>query len=210
MKTEEKEKAKNQNDSMDEKQFSSEETQNQPNDATSSCVCDDLAKKVEELTKKIEELEKENADYKDRLLRRIAEFENYKRRVEQEIIDIRKYAAEGFIKKILKIYDDFERSLKHIEDKNSNYEAVIEGIKLIRANFNKVFEEEGIKKIDSVGKPFDHRFHEALMQVHNDKFPPNTVVEEHEAGYLYKDKVIRYAKVIVNSELNPQNNGSQS
>jgi|YNPMSStandDraft_1061717.scaffolds.fasta_scaffold42556_1 molecular chaperone GrpE len=161
---------------------------------------EELKKKIEEFEKKIEELERENHEYKDKFLRKAAEFENYKRRIEQEVIEIKKYAAESFIKKVLKIYDDFERSLKYVQDKNSNLDSLVEGIKLIKANFDKLFEEEGIKRIETIGKPFDHRYHEALMQTPNEDFPPNTVIAEHEAGYIYKDKVVRYAKVIVSSE----------
>lgn len=154
---------------------------------------------TEELKKKVEELEKEANDWKDKFLRKAAEFENYKKRTENDQLNLLNYAAESFIKKILPIVDDFERSLEHINDSN-DFEKLKEGIQLIYNKLIKVLEEQGVKKIEAVGQPFDVEFHEALMQKPDNTVPPHTVLEELEKGYLYKDKVIRHSKVIVSSE----------
>lgn len=153
----------------------------------------------EELQKRIEELEKEVSEWKEKFLRKAAEFENYKRRTENDQLNLVTYAAESFIKKILPIVDDFERSLEHINDSN-DYEKLKEGVQLIYNKLVKVLDEQGVKKIDAVGKPFDVEYHEALMQKADNSVPPHTVIEELEKGYLYKDKVIRHSKVIVSSE----------
>ncbi len=161
------------------------------------------------LKEKILELEKQNAELKDTLLRKVAEFENYKRRNENEQINLIKYAAEPFIKSILSVYDDFERSLKHIDDEN-NFEATKKGLQLVFDNFNKILESHGVKKIDAKGQPFDVHLHEALMQQPVDGVEPHTVLEVIEPGYMFKDKVIRHAKVIVSAEPASQDDNQQT
>ncbi len=124
---------------------------------------------------------------------------NYKRRTENDQLNLLNYAAESFIKKILPVVDDFERSLEHINDSN-DYEKLKEGVQLIYNKLIKVLEEQGVKKIEAVGKPFDVEYHEALMQREDPSVPPHTVLDELEKGYMYRDKVIRHSKVVVSSE----------
>lgn len=148
---------------------------------------------------KINQLETEVLEFKDKLLRKAAEFENYKRRTENDQMNLLTYAAESFIKKLLPVVDDFERSLQHIEDAQDT-DAIKQGIKLIYDKLMKIFHEQGVKKIDSVGKHFDVEYHEALMQRADDSVESHTVLDELEKGYTYNDKVIRHAKVIVSEE----------
>jgi len=152
-----------------------------------------------EILNRIEDLEKEKLELKDALLRRSAEFENYKKRVETDTVNLIKYAGESLIISILPVYDDLQRSLAHAEDEKNN-KSFLEGLKLVFDKFNKILEDAGVVKIEAKGKPFDFNFHEALMQREADDVPPHTVLEEIEAGYMYKDKVIRHAKVIVSQE----------
>ncbi|MBP8976144.1 MAG: nucleotide exchange factor GrpE [Bacteroidetes bacterium] len=149
-------------------------------------------------TAELEELQKQVEMYKDLLLRKAAEFENYKRRSEQEIASVIKYANEALLLDLLPIVDDLERSLKHCKE-NANQEALVKGIELIYQKFIKVLENRGVKMIETVGKEFNVDYHDALMQVPRDDVPPLTVVEEVEKGYLLNDKVLRHAKVIVSS-----------
>ncbi len=174
----------------------------------------DMSETEEELMNKderIEELENETADLKDKLLRRAAEFENYKRRTENDQLNLLKYAAESFIIKLLPIVDDFERSLQHI-DNSSDIESIKKGLKLIYDKLMKTLDEQGIKKIEAVGQPFDVEFHEALMQRKADNVAPHTVLDEIEKGYMYKDRVIRHAKVVVSEDQEglEENNNSES
>ncbi|MEJ2195311.1 MAG: nucleotide exchange factor GrpE [Ignavibacteriaceae bacterium] len=149
---------------------------------------------------KLKELELEISNLKDKLLRKAAEFENYKRRTENDQLSLLTYAAESFIKKLLPVVDDFERSLEHINDAQ-DIDAIKNGLKLIYEKFMKVLEEQGVKKIEAVGKVFDVDFHEALLQRADDSVEPNTVLEEIEKGFKYKDKVIRHSKVIVSEDV---------
>lgn len=174
--------------------------QNQVASEESAVQFDELEKQIKELEEKISELEKNNSELKDAFLRKAAEFENYKRRTEIDQLNIIKYAAEPFIKNILTVYDDLERSLNHVNDDNS-FESLKKGLELIYDKFTKILDSHGIKKIDAVGKPFDVELHEALMQRPAEGVPPHTVLEVLEHGYIYKDKVIRHAKVVVSSEV---------
>ena len=169
----------------------------------------------EEKDNMIESLEREIAELKDKLLRRAAEFENYKRRTENDQLNLLKYAAESLILKLLPIVDDFERSLDHMEN-SRDIDSLKQGIKLIYDKFIKVLDEQGGQKIEAVGQPFNVDYHEALMQRKAEEVAPHTVLDEIEKGYMYKDRVIRHAKVIVSEEnedhspSNPKNSENEN
>lgn len=151
--------------------------------------------KSSELLAKIANYEVELKEIRDAYLRKAAEFENYKRRSENEQSILLKYAAEPFIKNMLHIYDDLDRSLQHASEENT--QSLAEGVKLVYDKFTKILENQGVVRMDAKGKPFDVHFHEALMTRPSIEVPDQTVLEVVENGYLYKEKVIRHAKVIV-------------
>ena len=153
---------------------------------------------------KIAELEIQVKELQDKLLRKAAEFENYKRRTENDQFNLITYAAESFIIKLLPIVDDFERSMGHIDDMEGN-KSVRDGIKLVYDKLQKLLNEQGVKKMQAKGEPFNVNQHDALMQRKDDSVPPHTVLEEIEPGYIYRDKVIRHAKVIVSEESTEEN-----
>lgn len=153
--------------------------------------------KLKQLTEKIAALEKENAELKDRFLRKVAEFDNYKKRTEAEIANLALTANADFIKELLPVFDDFERSLEAAKG-SEDFKTFFQGVELIYKNLMKVLEKRGVKPMQSVGEPFDPEKHEALLQVENKDFPPGTVVEEHLKGYMLHDKVLRHSQVLVN------------
>jgi molecular chaperone GrpE len=156
----------------------------------------------------IAELEENVKSLQDSLLRKVAEFENYKRRTENDQLNLLKYAAESFILKVLPVFDDLGRSVEHLSE--SNLESIKEGLKLVHQKFAKILDEQGIKKLEVKGKEFDVDFHEALMQQPSKEVEPNTVLEEIEPGYLYKDKVIKHAKVVVSQEIEEHEDSNNS
>ena len=183
------------NEKMDEKKLEN-------NGNASEQTAEDASPKEEfknELDEKIKSLEKEIGDYKDKFLRKAAEFENYKRRVENDQVNLLKYAAESVIIKLLPVIDDFERSLVHIKDAK-DVESIAEGIKMVYDKLMKILADQGVKPIEAVGKPFDVHYHEAIMQMNAENAEPHTVVEEFEKGYMYKDRVIRHTKVAVSED----------
>ena len=186
----------------DKKELEQEEEKMKNPEEETDDIQEQIEDKGEDLLNKdvrIEELENEVSDLKDKLLRRAAEFENYKRRNENDQLNLIKYAAETFIIKLLPVIDDFERSLQHI-DNSKDIESLKLGLKLIYEKLMKVLDEQGVKKIESVGQPFDVDYHEALMQRKAEDAAPHTVLDEIEKGYMYKDRVIRHAKVIVSED----------
>jgi molecular chaperone GrpE len=157
-----------------------------------------------------EELQKQVDQYKDMLLRKAAEFDNFKRRIENETTNIVRFATESLIDDLLPVLDDFERSLKHSKESKES-DALIKGVELIYQKLVKVLEGRGVKKFETVGKEFSVDFHDALMQLPRKDLPPHTIIEEVEKGYMLNDKVIRHAKVVVSSAPpEEQSEGTQS
>lgn len=148
---------------------------------------------------KIEELESQVTDLKDKLLRKVAEFENYKRRSEADMSVFFKYASENVIKDLLTVLDDFDR-VQQSWNENHDAEILGKGFELLQNKFRKVLEKQGLRELDSIGKPFDVNVHDALMMSPTNEIKPDTVIEVAEKGYKLKDKVIRHAKVIVSVE----------
>jgi molecular chaperone GrpE len=151
-----------------------------------------------DLAARLVEAESQLAQYKDLLLRKAAEFENYKKRVENESAAIVKFATQELIVELLPILDDLERSLK-ISKERKDFESFYKGVELIHQKMVKVLSDQGIKSMDTVGKEFNVEYHDALMQIPRDDVPPYTILEEVEKGYTLHDKVIRHAKVIVSA-----------
>ena len=146
-------------------------------------------------TKSNKELLKKDAeinDLKDKYLRLVAEFENYKKRTTKEKEDFAKYAKENIINSILPIIDDFERA-------NKTNEQDIEGYILIGQKMLDVLSKHNLKKIELVkNEKFDLEKHEAISSLPvKDKKKKGTIIEELESGYMLADKIIRYPKVII-------------
>jgi molecular chaperone GrpE len=151
-----------------------------------------------------EDIAKQLDFYKDQLLRRVAEFENYKKRTEGEIENIIKFANEYLILDILPVIDDLERCLESGKEKNEK-DSFYVGIGLIYSKLMKILDGKGLKQIDALNKPFDVNFHEAMLTMQKNGVEPNTVVQEILKGYTLNDKVIRHSKVAVSSENNEVN-----
>jgi molecular chaperone GrpE len=154
---------------------------------------------IKELEKKVEAAGKLAEAYKDQLLRKAAEFENYKKRSEADYLNMVKLANERLISSLIPILDDFSRSLKSGRE-IKEHESFFKGVELIYSKFTKVLESHGLVPFESVGKPFDVEYHDALLQTPRSDVPSHTVVEEVERGYKLYDKVLRHAKVIVSTE----------
>ncbi len=157
---------------------------------------------LDQLKQQVDELQKLADSYKDQLLRKAAEFENYKRRTEAELTNLVRNANEGLIAALLPILNDFFRSLKAGAE-NKDYDAFYKGVELIYTKFSKLLETQGLTPFESVGKPFDVEYHDALLQVPRHDVPPHTVIEEVERGYKLNDKVLCHAKVIVSAAPSP-------
>jgi molecular chaperone GrpE len=134
---------------------------------------------------------------KDKYLRLYAEFDNYRKRTLREREELVKTAAESAIKSMLSTLDDFERAIKAAKSTGED-SSILEGIVLIYEKMFKTLEQQGLKTMDSDGQDFNPDLHEALTKipVPNDDLK-GKVIETIEKGYYLRDKIIRYAKVVV-------------
>lgn len=153
-------------------------------------------KKIEELYVKTGELEAQVNQLKDQNLRKIAEFENYKRRTEKEFLAHLEFANEGLIVEILPALDDFERFLEHAEDTEET-KTFKEGVELVYKKLFSALEKKGLKVMEVIGEEFNSEKHDALMQVESKKVESGFIVDQHLKGYLINEKVIRHAQVLV-------------
>lgn len=143
----------------------------------------------------LEAAKKEVEQYKDKYLRAVAEFDNYRKRTLKEKAELLLNGSEKAVCAFLPILDDFERA---IADKTEDVNAIKEGMQIIFNKFNKTLESLGVKKIETEGKDFDVDFHEAVAMVPgmgDDK--KGKVIDCVQTGYQLNDKVIRHAKVAV-------------
>lgn len=153
-------------------------------------------KKIKKLEEKIAALEEEKGQLKDQVLRKMAEFENYKRRTEKEFLAHLENANEGLIIELLPALDDFERFLEHAE-KEENNASLKDGVSLVYKKVVDVLSKKGLKVMESVGQEFDAEKHQALVQMDSKEFESGFITGEHLKGYLLNEKVIRHAQVMV-------------
>lgn len=149
-------------------------------------------KKKEKKDKKDEKIE----ELTDRLMRNMAEFDNFRKRSEKEKAQMFEIGAKDIVEKILPVVDNFERGLASVspEEKQS---AFAQGIEMIYKQLMTSLESAGVKPIDAVGKEFDPNFHNAVMHAEDDSMGENIVSEEFQKGYMYRDSVVRHSMVKV-------------
>ena len=152
--------------------------------------------KGKELEEELKKVKEQNSELKESLLRKMADFENYKKRTEREFADLISNANTNLIKDILHILDELELSLKASKE-NTDYDSFYEGVNLIYTKFFDLLKQKGLKPIESVGEEFNVDKHEAVMQKEKEGTPSNIIIEEYQKGYLFNDRVIRHSKVVV-------------
>lgn len=136
------------------------------------------------------------AELNDKLIRNLAEFQNFRTRTEKEKAQMFEMGARSVVEKILETIDNFERGLATVpEDKKED--SFVQGMDKIYKQLLSTLEGIGVKPIDAVGQPFDPNLHNAVMHVDDENFGENTVCEEFQKGYMYRDSVVRHSMVKV-------------
>jgi molecular chaperone GrpE len=135
----------------------------------------------------------EKAELQDRLLRAASEFQNFRRRTEQQRVETYDLATAEAIRVLIPVLDDFERALK-VEAADREYVA---GIELIHNRFFEALKKLGLEPMDSKGQPFDPQIHHAVDMVETGDAPDHTILEEYQRGYNYKGRLLRPAMVRV-------------
>ena len=159
------------------------------------------APQSESLEERLEAAEQKAQKDHDRLLRVMADFENYKKRMEREMNDYRKYANESLVKEILPIIDSLEKALEvsnHQDERSLG--SLREGVAMTLKGLLNGLEKFGVIPIESVEEPFDPNFHQAVMQEESAEHSGNTVVQELQKGYMIGDRLLRPAMVVVSKK----------
>ena len=144
--------------------------------------------------------DQEARDNWDRFVRERADLENYRKRINREKEELLNYGNKSLIEEILPVVDNMERALAHATQED--HTAVVEGIRMTHGMLVAVLKKFGVTVIEAVGTPFNSAFHQAMAQVPSDEYPPNTVVEEYQKGYLLKERLLRPAMVTISTPVN--------
>lgn len=154
---------------------------------------EEVLEEINQLEKEIESLEEEKDNYYQQLVRLKADFSNYRKRTKKEKERLDLEARSSLINELLPVIDNFERALK-TADAEGEFK---NGIEMIYNQLMEILKQEGLDTIDTVGEPFDHEYHEAIMQVEDTEEDSGIIVEEIQKGYVLNDKVVRPAMVKV-------------
>lgn len=157
----------------------------------------EIEEELERLRMEAESARAEAESARNRMLRTVADYENYKKRLEKEKKEFMKYANERFIKDLLPSLDDLERAIISSND-SSDLESLREGVQIIYKQLNNILEKYDVTPIEAVGKKFNPNLHEAIMHMPS-KNPKNTIIEEYQKGYKLHDRVIRPSKVVISA-----------
>ncbi len=152
---------------------------------------------LKELEEKLKNTELEAKQTYDRFLRVSAEFDNYKKRSSREMSEFRKYANESLISEMLNVVDNLERAIISSSGNDTANNCLVEGVGMTLKEILKVFENYGVKPIESLCKAFDPNFHQAVMQQESEEHPENTVIAELQKGYMIHDRLLRPSMVVV-------------
>lgn len=147
----------------------------------------------EKLQAKIEEQKEEIDEKDDRIKRLMAEFENFKKRSDKERLGMYNSVMGDVVMKLLPVLDNLEKAVA-AESKDEQYK---NGIEMVEKQFQDVLKANGVKEIESIGKPFDPSLHEAVSLVEDSNLGPKTIKEEYRKGYTIGDKVLRHSLVVV-------------
>lgn len=142
----------------------------------------------------LEKLKNENAELKDRAIRSMAEFDNFRKRTIKEKSSMYGDGVVSVVEKLIPVIDNFDRAMAHEKNTDDNF---YKGVDMIYRQFNDLLKELGVEQIQSVGETFDPELHFAVAHEESDEYGENVIIEELQKGYKYKDKIIRCSMVKV-------------
>lgn len=175
------------------------ETENRENE-TKEDINEASDNKEETCEEKIAKLELELQEWKNSYTRKLAEFQNFTRRKEAEVSEMKKYASEGIILKVLDNIDNLERA-ENASAETKNFDALVEGVNMILRNLKYMLSEEGVEEIEAgEGVEFNPYEHQAMMTESKEELKDNDIVQVFQKGYKLKGKIIRPAMVTVNKK----------
>ena len=150
---------------------------------------------LQELEKQLDAVRKEKDEIYDRLLRKVADFDNLRKRMEKEKREFQQYALSDIMGELIFILDNFERAFSHAGDaSNAEYQ---KGVELIYRQLKDLLEKRGLRAIEAKGKMFDPNYHEAVAREERNDLEEGTILEELQKGYFYQNRLLRPAMVKV-------------
>ena len=160
--------------------------------------------------KKTISTEEKLKDTEEKLLRSLAEIENQRKRFEKEIKDAFDFGGFNFAKETLAILDNLDRAKKSIKNdehlsKNKDFEKFVKNIEIIEKDLISIFEKNKITKINSVNKKFDPNYHQAMLEIADDKVEPGVIIQEIQPGYMFGDRLLRPSFVGVSKKKKDKN-----
>ena len=189
--------AKNKEETVEDVTLEQEQTESQAEET----VEETTETSEQEVSEEEQHEEKDPKDAKieelnDRLVRNMAEFDNFRKRSEKEKAQMCEIGAKSIIEKILPVIDNFERGLGTVSEEEKE-SAFVQGIEQIYKQFLTALDEAGVKPIEAVGKEFNPDFHNAVMHGEDENYGENTISDEFQKGYMYKESVVRHSMVKV-------------
>ena len=186
------------NESTQETDATNEETE-----AEQAEDIESLTEEVERLREEVEEFKEERDELNDRMLRKAADLENLRRRMDREKKRRHEAGKVTVLESMLEVLDDFERSLEaardleNAEDPAAAYKSLKGGVEMVFRKFQDQLQSLGVEPIEAEGAPFDEQLHEAMMRQPSDEVEPGTVLQEIRKGYTMGDRVLRHSRVVV-------------
>lgn len=145
----------------------------------------------------LEKAQEEAAEWKDKYLRLVAEFDNFRKRTARERIELTQTAGKDIVVSLLDVLDDCDRAQKQL-DSSTDVQAIREGVQLVFNKLRNTLQLKGLKQMESVGQPFDADLHEAITEIPAPRpEAAGKVIDQVQPGYYLNDKIIRFAKVVV-------------
>jgi molecular chaperone GrpE len=166
----------------------------------------ELEETIKNLQEKLGSEEEKAKDYLNRLKYLQADFENYQKRTEKQVQEAVQRSNEKLVACLIDILDNLENAISAGEA-TENKEALLEGVKMVHKNLDKLLENEGLERLECVGKTFDPNMHEILAQIPTKEHQSGTVLEEARKGFMFKGKVLRPS--VVKIACNAQKEGEQ-
>lgn len=155
-----------------------------------------VIEKQDDLPQQLAALQEEKQRLHEQYLRTLAEMDNLRKRTIREKEDVTRFANEGILREILPVIDNLERAVEHAATADQNG-GLFEGVRMTLSQFSQVLKRFGVEAVETVGKPFDPAYHQAMGQLESADHPVNTVIVEMQKGYQLNDRLLRPAFVLL-------------
>ncbi len=158
-----------------------------------------LQQRIAELEEQLAALTREYNDVREKYVRSLAEMDNLRKRTEREKEQLVLYATERLFSRLVEILDDLNAAVE-AGKQSRDYDAMLNGLEMIAAKAHRIYEEHGVRPLEvQQGEPFNVELHEALVHVPHPELPEGTIVQQIQRGYLFRDRVLRHARVVTSA-----------